>query len=150
MPNIYLQPGQTYTFAATLQNFLGFHATSEPFAVGVAAGSIPELVITAGNAYHMLVPSNLALFAQASGFDPRPTTILSHVNMRLKLGECESFTDDERTVVSPQSQCATQQDDGQQAAGSPPASACLIDGALGTWGDRKTAGARGCGSSEQA
>ena len=30
-----------------------------------------------------------SLFAQASGFDPRPTTILSHVNMRLKLGECE-------------------------------------------------------------
>ena len=30
-----------------------------------------------------------SLFAQASGFDPRPTTILSHVNMRLKLGEYE-------------------------------------------------------------
>ena len=30
-----------------------------------------------------------SLFAQASGFDPRRTTIISHVNMRLKLGECE-------------------------------------------------------------
>ena len=66
MPNIYLQPGQTYTFAATLENFLGFSSTSEPFAVAVAGGSIPELVITAGATYDMLVPSNLALFAQAS------------------------------------------------------------------------------------
>ena len=66
VPNTFLQAGETYTFAATLQNFLGFRSTSDPFAVAIAGGSIPELVITAGNEYHMLVPSNLALFAQAS------------------------------------------------------------------------------------
>ena len=32
----------------------------------IAAGSIPELIITAGTQYDMLVPSQLALFAQAS------------------------------------------------------------------------------------
>ena len=66
VPNTFLQAGETYTFAATLENFLGFSSTSKPFAVVIAAGSIPELIITAGTQYDMLVPSQLALFAQAS------------------------------------------------------------------------------------
>ena len=66
MPNIYLQAGQDYTFSATLENFLGFRSTSAPYLVSVAAGAIPNLVITAGTHYNMLTPNQLSIFAKGS------------------------------------------------------------------------------------
>ena len=51
VPNVQLQAGQIYTFAVTLQNFLGFSSTSAPYTVIVAAGSIPNVLITAGSSY---------------------------------------------------------------------------------------------------
>ena len=51
VPNVQLQAGQIYTFAVTLQNFLGFSSTSAPYTVTVAAGSIPNVLITAGSSY---------------------------------------------------------------------------------------------------
>ena len=61
-----LQPGQYYEFSVALINFLGFAASSPPFGVTVAAGAKPNLIITAGLEYDMLVPSQLTVFAQAS------------------------------------------------------------------------------------
>ena len=59
VPNSYLQAGQTYTFAVLLQNFLGFASTSAPYTVAVAAGSLPNVLITAGTSY--VVPPALRI-----------------------------------------------------------------------------------------
>ena len=61
-----IQPGHYYEFSVKLANFLGFAASSAPFTVSVAAGAIPNLIITAGQKYDMLVPAQLTIFAQAS------------------------------------------------------------------------------------
>ena len=69
-----VQPPQRATFNSAAQRAeMHDRLTKQAFAAN-AAGDTAEAA---------------SLFAQASGFDPRPTTILSHVNMRLKLGECE-------------------------------------------------------------
>ena len=39
VPNSFLSAGQSYTFIAILENFLGFESKSQPFEVLVAAGS---------------------------------------------------------------------------------------------------------------
>ena len=61
-----IQPNHYYEFSVKLENFLGFAASSPAFRVSVAAGAIPNLIITAGERYDMLVPSQLTIFAQAS------------------------------------------------------------------------------------
>ena len=61
-----IQPGHYYELSVTLENFLGFAASSPPFKVSVAAGAIPNLIITAGQQYDMLAPAQLSIFAQAS------------------------------------------------------------------------------------
>ena len=78
-----IQPGHYYDFSVKLENFLGFAASSPPFKVSVAAGAIPNLIITAGRQYDMLVPSQLTIFAQASVAlcpgDKAGTTTLTYV-----------------------------------------------------------------------
>ena len=61
-----LQPSHYYEFSVRLQNFLGFAAWSSAFRVVVAGGAIPNVLITTGKKYPMLVPSQLSIFAQAS------------------------------------------------------------------------------------
>ena len=61
-----VQPGHYYEFSVKLENFLGFAAPSSAFRVMVAAGAIPNVIITAGQQYRMLAPSQLTVFAQAS------------------------------------------------------------------------------------
>ena len=61
-----IEPGHYYEFSVKLENFLGFAASSPPFRVSVAIGAIPNLIITAGQQYDMLVPAQLTIFAQAS------------------------------------------------------------------------------------
>ena len=66
VPNHMLARGHWYKFTVMLQNFLGSSSTSVQFEVEVALGSLPELLITAGQTYSMLSPGQLAVFAQAS------------------------------------------------------------------------------------
>ena len=61
-----IEPGHYYEFSIKLENFLGFAASSPPFRVSVAIDAIPNLIITAGQQYDMLVPAQLTVFAQAS------------------------------------------------------------------------------------